>query len=40
MKVTLESCSEKYLNLNFGDNTAFVIARGHISNVVPECKQG
>lgn len=38
LKVTLESCSEQYLNLHFGDGTAFVITRGHIANVVPECR--
>lgn len=37
VKVTLESCAEKYLNLHFGDNTAVVIARGNVSNVIPEC---
>lgn len=38
LKVTLESCTEQYLNLHFGDGTAFVITRGHIANVVPECR--
>ena len=38
LKVTLESCTEQYLNIHFGDGTAFVITRGHIANVVPECR--
>lgn len=38
LKVTLESCTEQYLNLHFGAGTAFVITRGHIANVVPECR--
>lgn len=38
LKVTLESCSEQYLNLNFGDGSAFVLTRGHVSNVIPECR--
>ena len=37
-KANLENCSETYLNLHFGDGTAFVITRGHISNVLPECR--
>ena len=38
LKVTLESCVEQYLNLHFGDGNAFVISRGHVANVVPECR--
>ena len=38
LKVTLESCVEQYLNLHFGDGNAFVITRGHVANVVPECR--
>lgn len=38
LKVTLESCSEPYLNINFGDGSALVITRGNIANVVPECR--
>lgn len=38
LKVTLESCSEQYLNLNFGDGSAFVLTRGHVANVIPECR--
>lgn len=37
LKVTLESCSEPYLNINFGDSQALVISRGNISNIIPEC---
>ena len=38
MKATLDNCVEPYLTINFGNNTAIVIARGNIRNVVPECK--
>lgn len=38
LKVTLESCNEPYLNIHFGDSSALVITRGHIANVVPECR--
>lgn len=37
LKVTLESCSEPYLNIHFGDGQALVISRGNISNIIPEC---
>lgn len=37
LKLTLETCNEPYLNINFGDNKAIVITRGNISNVIPEC---
>ena len=37
LKSTLEKCTEPYLNVHFGDGSAFVISRGHISNVIPEC---
>lgn len=37
LKTTLESCTEPYLTLQFGDNTAVVITRGNIKNVIPEC---
>lgn len=36
LKSTLESCPEKYLTMNFGDEQAVVIARGNVYNVVPE----
>ena len=37
LKVTLESCTEPYLNISFGDGQALVISRGNISNIIPEC---
>lgn len=37
LKLTLDSFEEPYLNINFGDGSAFVISRGNIANVVPEC---
>lgn len=38
LKATLESCVEPYLNIHFGDGAAFVITRGHVANVIPECR--
>lgn len=38
LKITLENCIEQYLTITFGDNTAIVIARPTIKNVVPEIK--
>lgn len=37
-KQTLSACEESHLTLNFGNHQAFVIARTHILNVVPECE--
>ena len=36
LKATLDGCNESYVNINFGDSQAFVIARGNIYNVIPE----
>ena len=38
LKSTLDTCSEKYLTLNFGDGQAAVLARGNVYNVIPEVK--
>lgn len=38
LKLTLENCDEQYLNIHFGDHAAMVITRGHIANVIPECR--
>ena len=38
MKATLETCTEQYININFGDEQAIVIARKNVYNVIPECK--
>lgn len=38
LKTTLETCLEEYVNLNFGDHQAVVIARNTIFNVIPECR--
>lgn len=38
LKTTLESCSEQYINLNFGDEQAIVISRKNVYNVIPECR--
>lgn len=32
----LDSCSEKEINLKFGNHTSVIITRGNISNVIPE----
>lgn len=37
LKITLENCTEQYINLNFGDHSAFVLSRGNVRNVIPEC---
>lgn len=37
VKSTLETCTEQYVTLNFGDGAAVVLARGNIKNVIPEC---
>lgn len=38
LKTTLETCSEPYLCMSFGDQSAMVISRGNIKNVIPEVK--
>ena len=37
LKITLENCTEQYVALNFGDETALVVVRGNVKVVVPEC---
>lgn len=36
LKTTLESCTEPYINIHFGNGAAFVIARGNIKNIISE----
>lgn len=36
LKCIVDTCSEQYVTLNFGDNQAMVIPRATIKNVVPE----
>ena len=38
LRATLETCSEQYVTLNFGDGQAVVLVRGNIKNVIPECR--
>jgi len=38
LKAVLDTCSEQYINLSFGDGQAVVISRKNIYNVIPECK--
>jgi hypothetical protein len=36
LKNIIDTCSEQYVTINFGDNQAIVIPRGNVRNVVPE----
>ena len=36
LKLTLESCSEQYVTLNFGNKQAMVLARANVKTVIPE----
>ncbi|WP_292474519.1 hypothetical protein, partial [Methanosphaera sp.] len=36
LKLVLESSSEDYINLSFGDHQAVVCLRGNIYNIIPE----
>lgn len=38
LKTTLEGYSEEYITLSFGDNTAVVLSRNNIKNVIPEAR--
>lgn len=38
LKLTLETCDDKYINLGFGNHKAVVISRGNVKNIIPECK--
>ena len=38
MKYTLETCSEQYVSISFGDGFALVLSRGNVRNVIPECE--
>ena len=37
LRSTLDTCAEQYLNINFGDDSAIVISRQNIHNVIPQC---
>ena len=39
LKVTLETCVETYVTIEFGDTQAIVITHGNIKNVIPECER-
>lgn len=39
LKLTLESCSEPFLTISFGDSKAIVVSRGHVKNVIPEVQE-
>jgi hypothetical protein len=36
LKLTLESCTESYVTVKYGNSQAVVISRGNVSNVIPE----
>ena len=38
LKTTLDTCTESYITLKFGNGQAFVLVRGNIYNVIPEVK--
>lgn len=40
LKITLETCTEPYLCMSFGDSSALVISRGNVKNVIPEVRLG
>lgn len=37
LKLTLESCNDEFVTITFGDNTAIVLSRRNVYNVIPEC---
>lgn len=37
LKQTLETCTEQYVTIHFGDGQAIVLSRGNVKNVIPEC---
>ena len=36
LKLTLESCTEQFVTVKYGNGQAVVISRGNVSNVIPE----
>ena len=38
LRITLESCSEQYVTLYFGDSKAVVVSRSNIRNLIPEAR--
>lgn len=38
LKMTLETCTEQYVNIHFGNGTALVLSRGNVKNVIPEIR--
>ena len=39
LKVTLETCVETYVTIEFGDTQAIVVTHGNIKNIIPECER-
>ena len=38
LKAVLDTCSEQYVTINFGNHQAIVLSRGNIKNIIPEIK--
>lgn len=38
LKITLETCTDHYLTMRFGDKSAFVFSKGNIHNIIPEVR--
>lgn len=38
LKVTLETCTDQYVTIMFGDTQAIVVTHENIKNVIPECE--
>ncbi len=38
LKNVLETCTDQYVSIQFGDSLAIVITRGNVKNVIPECQ--
>ena len=39
LKITLDSLTDQYITINFGDHSAIVISQGNIKSVIPECQE-
>lgn len=39
LKITLDSLTDQYITINFGDHNAIVISQGSINTVIPECQE-
>lgn len=39
LKTTLETCTEQYVTVHFGNGSAIVLSRGNVKNVIPEVRR-